>query len=108
MQCYLKTVFHFYPIFRLATQSSVRFSLRFILTLVTLYCSIIIIYCYFNLPQELPMISDKDMMNYVHKLHVCNVPDDRQDILESIAERYNVTCKQLGKTDSEKNKKLKF
>lgn len=45
---------------------------------------------------ELPMISDKDMMNYAHKLHVCNVPDDRQDILESIAERYNVTCKQLG------------
>jgi len=45
---------------------------------------------------ELPIISDKDMMNYAHKLHVCNVPDDRLDILEGIAERHNVTCVQLG------------
>jgi len=45
---------------------------------------------------ELPIISDKDMMNHAHKLHVCNVPDDRLDILEGIAERHNVTCVQLG------------
>ncbi|XP_063674386.1 uncharacterized protein LOC134811474 [Bolinopsis microptera] len=38
---------------------------------------------------------EKDLMNYLHKLHASNVPDHRRDLLEEMHSNHNLSCKQL-------------